>query len=148
MSRAVLANSALILGAVLAGSFGLIAFLVLDLGGPRDNLLQQSISPDGRLVAELHESITPQRGGPDTLYVTLRLARQPLGDRVYSRTYECSDLSAFRLRWDSSNELALAYGACDSGHWHSKEENTVWKRDAVWRNVKITYEDTKHVATR
>jgi hypothetical protein len=140
--------SALIVGITLLGVLALLAFLVFNSGGPKDHLLQQKASPDGRMIAELHANITPMHGGPDTLYVTIRRTGQPFGSEVYSRTYECSDVGAYRLEWEGPNELTIAYGACDSGRWHTKDENKVWKSDVTWEGVRIIYEDTKHVATR
>ena len=45
-----------ILGALLVGALALFGFLVFDSGKSKDYLLQQKVSPDGKLIAELHQT--------------------------------------------------------------------------------------------
>jgi hypothetical protein len=149
MSHRILKGIGLIFGAVLLAALVLSAFLLHQVGrDERDDLIQNAVSPDGKLVAELRENIKGPWGGSDTLYVTIRAATHPFGDKVYSRTYECMDHGAFHVQWEGSSELIIAYGSCDTGRWHTEAEDKVWNKDVSWHDVKITYEDTKYVATR
>lgn len=148
LGRKVIKGLGLTLATILLAASALFCFLVLDWRGSRDYLVQQEASPDGKFIPELHQIITSMHRRPDTLCVTLRDVSHPFGDKVYFRTYECSNLSAFRLQWESPNELKIDYGECDSGRWHTKDENAIRNNDAVWRDVKITYQDTKYVSTR
>jgi len=134
-----------ILGVVLLAVLALAGFLVLDSGGDKDQTIKQAMSPDGKLVVEIHQITTPMHGGPDTLRVTIRLP-EDLGDVVYSQTYECSDYSAFRVQWKNPNELTIIYGTCDSGRWHTVDENKVWQRNTEWHDVKINYQNSGYVA--
>jgi hypothetical protein len=150
------------IGAALAATVVVLGVLIILWGRSaarteKDVLVQQKLSPDNALVAEIHTFTTAMHGGPDKLYVTLRQVDRPFGYKVYERTYECDDLSAFGLRWESPFELTIAYGACDAGHEQGKgkyrefylnEENKVWRSDTAWQRVKINYIDTKYVATR
>jgi hypothetical protein len=87
-------------------------------------------------------------GGPDTLYVTIKRGELSSADTIYSRIYECSDVSAFDVQWKESRELTVSYGSCDSGRWHTPEENKVLKKDSAWGDIKIDYRDSGHVATK
>jgi hypothetical protein len=135
----------MVLGVVLVGVLVLVGFLVLDSGGSKDQTIRQAVSPDGKLVAGIHQIMTPMHGGPDTLRVTIGSSER-LGEVVYSQTYECSDYGAFRLQWNTPNKLTIVYGTCDSGRWHTVDENKVWQRDTEWRDVKIAYQDSGYVA--
>jgi hypothetical protein len=139
----------------------LLLFMVLksDWGGPSDALLAEARSPDKRFVAEIHRLATPMHGGPDRLYVSLGEVgtRAGFSDKIYERTYECDDLSAFRLRWATAHELTITYGDCDADSERSKgkyrdfyyqQQNRVWRSDTAWQGVQITYEDSKYVAKR
>jgi hypothetical protein len=158
MHKSVTKTVAWVLGIGFLTLLVLVAVLVINFREKeKDTLVQQTASPDGKLVAELHRKTTPMHGGPDTLYVTVGQAA-PLGDgyKVYERTYECDDFSAFRLKWDSLHQLTIAFSACDAGREQTKgiygdfyyrEQNKVWRSDIAWEDVKISYEDTKYVAT-
>jgi hypothetical protein len=147
MIRGIFKWLGLIFGVVLLAVVALFVFLVLDSGGDKDQLVKQAASPDGKLMAELHQITTPMHGGPDTLRVTIGPIKGPSGGVVYSRSYECtSDYSAFRLQWKTPNELIVTYGTCNSGRWHTKDENKVWQSYAEWHDVKINYLDSGYVA--
>jgi hypothetical protein len=111
-----------ILGVVLVAVLVLVGFLVLDSGGSKDQTIKQAASPNGKLVAEIHQITTPMHGGPDTLTVTIRQAQDPIGQKVYSRTYECDDFSAFRIQWMAPSELTIMYGACNTSGINTIEE--------------------------
>ena len=136
---------------VLVAALALFVFLVLDSGSDKDHFLKQSVSPDGKLVVELHQITTPMHGGPDTVYVAIRKSGERSGDKIYSKTFECADFSAFGVEWTSGLELTIKYGECNaSGHDNPQEkikENRVWQKDATWHNVRINYEDARHCAT-
>jgi hypothetical protein len=121
----------------------------------RDDLVAQARSPDERFVAEIHLFTTAMHGGPDKLYVTLGRAGLSSSDKIYERTYECDDRSAFRLQWASTHELIITYGECDAEHERSKgpysdfyykEQNRVWQCDSTWQDVKINYQDSRYIA--
>jgi hypothetical protein len=120
----------------------------------KDAVIQRTISPDGRLFAEMHTRITTMHGGPDLLYVTVGEVSQPFGSQVYSRTFECSTTTPFGLEWRTNQELVVRYGSCnastlsDQSGNEEKRENAVWQREASWRNVKIDYVDTHLRITR
>ena len=124
-----------------------VVFLVLDSPHPKDTLTLQAISPDGKLVAELHQVITPMHGGPDTFYISMRRNSLPEGENVYSQTYECNDFTRFRLTWLNPKELSVSYGTCNLGRLHSDNDNKVWNRVESWQDIKIDYQDTKYVAS-
>ncbi|HEY1938465.1 MAG TPA: hypothetical protein VGJ33_11075 [Candidatus Angelobacter sp.] len=134
-------------GIILVGIIGLVGFLIYDVAPTTDHLILQKTSTDGKTVAELHQLTTRMHGGADTIHVNIRPVNLSEGKEVYSQTYECSDFRAFRLQWISSNELKISYGTCYSERWHYKDDNKVWKRDQLWNNIKIEYEDGKYVAT-
>jgi hypothetical protein len=129
----------------------LFAFLVLDSGRDKDHLIMQSASPDGKLIVELHQVITPMHGGPDTLYVAIR-TQESYGEKIYSRTYECYDFSAFRFEWNSLHDLTIYYGECSASPYDNPQENAsenkIWQSDAEWHGITIHYSDTHHKATR
>lgn len=123
----------------------------------RDDLVAQARSPDKHFVAELHLFTTAMHGGPDKLYVTLGEVGSPRGDKIYERTFECDDLSAFPLRWATPHELIFTHGECDpeperaKGKYRDfdyKQQNRIWRSERIWRDVKITYDDSKYVARR
>ena len=123
-----------------------VIFLIFDSGHPKDTMIQQALSPDGKLVAELHQVITPMHGGPDTLYVSMRPNSVTEGEHIYSQTYECDDFTQFRLTWLNPKELNVSYGTCNLGRLHYDNDNKVWNRVESWQDIKINYQDTKYVA--
>ena len=113
----------------------------------KDDVIREKTSPDGKLVAEMHELTTPMHGGPDTVSVTIRQTGYPYeNETIYSRVYECDDFSGFDLQWKQSNELTISYGNCNSGRWHTPDENRVLETKSTWRDVKIEYRDSGHLA--
>jgi hypothetical protein len=121
-----------------------------------DVLIARDLSPDKQSVAEIHLLRTAMHSGPDKIYATISKTGSPASDRIYERTYECDDLSAFRLQWDSRRDLRITYGKCDAGvaqgkglykDFNEKQQNKVWRSDIAWQDVRISYEDTKYVAT-
>jgi hypothetical protein len=134
---------ALAIGALFIGVAAICVFLMWEFGRDEtDQSFERAVSPDGKLIAEIRQNITGPWGGPDTVYVTIS------GEKVYARTYECMDHTAFHLQWKAPDELGVAYGSCNTGRWRNKGEDTVWLSEAVWHRVKIGYEDTGYVATR
>jgi hypothetical protein len=76
-----------------------VALVVDSRGRPwQGKLIQQRPSPDGKFVAEIRTFTTTMGGGPDSLYVSLRNPADRIGDKAFSRTYECDDFSAFNLQ--------------------------------------------------
>ena len=113
----------------------------------KDDVIREKTSPDGKLVAEMHELTTAMHGGPDTVSVTIRQTGYPYeNETIYSRVYECDDFSGFDLQWKQSNELTISYGNCNSGRWHTPDENRVLETKSTWRDVKIEYRDSGHLA--
>jgi hypothetical protein len=137
--------SAGVLFLVVLVAFGLLVF---DFGGHnRDRLIRESTSPDGRVVAEIREVITPMHGGPDEVQVLLRSTRSTFGDIIYSQTFECGpDYDAFHVNWRSSNDLIVTYGTCDLGPYASGTDNSTIHKRTSWHDVGITYEPSSHVA--
>jgi hypothetical protein len=134
-------------------AIGLVA-LIVD-GGDRpwqDKLIQQRPSPDGKSVAEIHIFTTRMWGGPDTLYVSIRDADRPRGAKVYTRTYECDDLSAFDLKWQTPTQLTIRYGECNASYVDdpqtNAQQNKVWQSEDNWDGVAIQYADAKYKARR
>ena len=126
----------------------------------RDVLIEKKVSSDGKIISEVHKFTSAMHGGPDLLYVIIKLAPQQVNDhtlseglpsqdeqKIYSRTYECSDYSAFHIEWTGSEKLTVYYGECNTGSNYSKEEDTVWEKRHEWHDVKIEFQDTKYVAT-
>jgi hypothetical protein len=91
-------------------------------------------------------------GGPDTLYVSLRNLADSFGDKVYSRTYECDDFSAFNLQWQSPTQLAIRYGECNASNSDddqtNAQQNKVLQKEANWGAVAIQYVDARYKARR
>jgi hypothetical protein len=144
-----LKSAILVVGLLLFAVVGFSVFVIFDAGGDKnDKLLQKAISPDGRLVAELRENITGQWGGPDTMYVAIRRAKDAFGEKVYSKTYECMDHSPFTLEWNGPAALTIGYGDCDTGHPRTTADDRIWTQLTEWQDVKILYRDTKRTATR
>ena len=147
-------------GIVVASVLVLLGALMIDWGRSaakveKDLLIAQAISPDQRCVAEIHSLTTAMHGGPDKVYVTLGRTDFPPGDRIYERTYECDDMSAFHLRWQSAHDLAITYGACNPARKalegrdqdsYYREQNRVWRSDTAWDDVRVKYEDSGQVA--
>ena len=135
---------------ILASSIFLAAliFVVNDFGGHSTNQsIRQSVSPDGRLVAEMRQVTTPMNGGPDTLEVTIKEVNSQSGDLIYSQVYGCSlDYSGYTLTCKTPAELVVTYGACDGGRWRSRGENKVLVRQSLWKDVKIDYHDSGYMA--
>lgn len=118
----------------------------------QDELIQQRPSPDGKFVAEIHTFTTQMWGGPDTLYVSIRNPADRTGDKVYSRTYECGDSSAFDLKWETPTQLTIKFGECNASYVDDLQtnarENRVWQRDPNWGGVAIQYVDAEYKARR
>jgi hypothetical protein len=113
----------------------------------KDDVIREKTSPDGKLVAEMHELTTAMHGGPDSVSVTIRQTGYPYeNETIYSRVYECDDFSGFDLQWKQSNELTISYGNCNSGRWHTSDENRVLQTKSAWHDVKIDYRDSGHLA--
>jgi hypothetical protein len=135
----------------LGGAFALILLVLIALmidwsKSAKDDVIREKTSPDGNLVAEMHELTTPMHGGPDTVSVTIRQTEYPYENEIiYSRIYECDDFSGFDLQWKRSNELTISYGNCN-GRWHTPDENRVLETKSTWRDVKIEYRESGHVA--
>jgi len=135
----------------LGGAFALILLVLIALmidwsKSAKDDVIREKTSPDGNLVAEMHELTTPMHGGPDTVSVTIRQTEYTYENEIiYSRIYECDDFSGFDLQWKRSNELTISYGNCN-GRWHTPDENRVLETKSTWRDVKIEYRESGHVA--
>ena len=135
----------------LGGAFALILLVLIALmidwsKSAKDDVIREKTSPDGKLVAEMHELTTPMHGGPDTVSVTIRQTEYTYENEIiYSRIYECDDFSGFDLQWKRSNELTISYGNCN-GRWHTPDENRVLETKSTWRDVKIEYRESGHVA--
>jgi hypothetical protein len=149
-------------GIAVAAILLLLGALMIDWARPasrveEDHLVAQARSPDQKFVAEIRRYTAAMHGGPDKLYVALGEVGLSPGDKVYERTYECDDLSAFRLQWATTHELVFTYSDCNAEPERSKgkysdfdykQQNRVWQSYGTWRDVKITYEDSKCVAKR
>jgi hypothetical protein len=124
------------------------AFLVVDFRGhDQTRLIRESASPDGRLVADVNEVITPMHGGPDTVQVTLRPASRAIGDVIYSQTFECGpDYSAFQVEWQTSQNLTVSYGICDAGRYTSASDKKVLQKRTSWEGINISYKDSGYMA--
>ena len=135
----------------LGGAFALILLVLIALmidwsKSAKDDVIREKTSPDGKLVAEMHELTTAMHGGPDTVSVTIRQTGYPYeNETIYSRVYECDDFSGFDLQWKRSNELTISYGNCN-GRWQTPDENRVLETKSTWRDVKIEYRESGHVA--
>ena len=119
----------------------------------KDSLILQKPSPDGKLVAEIHTFTTAMWGGPDTLYVAIRQSDRSEPEKVYSRTYECGDFSAFGLEWETPEELTIKYGECNPSPFahtpaENAKENKIWQQETSWNGVTIRYDDARREATR
>jgi hypothetical protein len=118
----------------------------------KDKLVLQRPLPDGKLIAEIHTFRTAMWGGPDTLYVSLRESSAASGTRVYSQSYECDDVSAFDLLWQTSSQLQIKVGECNSNPSLDidslSRQNEVWQRESRLGSVAIQYVSAKQVATR
>jgi len=113
----------------------------------KDDVIREKTSPDGKLVAEIRELTTAMHGGPDTVSVMITQTGYPYeNETIYSRVYECDDFNGFDLQWKQSNELTISYGNCNSGRWHTSDENRVLQTKSAWRDVKIDYRDSGHLA--
>jgi hypothetical protein len=118
-----------------------------------DRLIEQSTSPDGRVVAELHKHTSAMWGGPDTLYIAIGQSDRTERNKVYSRTYECADYSAFGLEWETPRQLTIRYGECNPSQFahtpaENAKENKVWQQDTSWNGTTIRYDDAHQEATR
>ena len=145
MGRRVFKWLGMIIGGMLLAGLILFAVILLDWGGNKDQLIKQAFSNDGKFVAEIHQIVTPMHGGPDILQVTIRPVKVSSGEVVYSQTYECSSYESFRLQWKNPDRLTIVYGACDSGRWHTQDENKVWQKNLEWGDVKIDYQNSGDV---
>jgi hypothetical protein len=125
-----------------------VSWLVMDFGGHNKiRLIRDSESPDGHLVAEVQEVITPMHGGADSVQVILRSTTSTIGDVVYAQTFECGpDYSAFQLEWRSPKNLLVQYGTCDSGRYDSAMNNKVLQKSLTWRDLSISYLQSDYVA--
>lgn len=136
---------------------GLIVVLIVNWGmsqskAEKDIEVLRKPSPDGRFIAEIHTFRTGMWGGPDTLYVSLRESSAPLGTKVYSQSYECDDVSAYDLLWQTPAQLQVKVGHCDSNPSLDASsvlrQNTVRQRESRFGSVAIEYVDAKQVAIR
>jgi hypothetical protein len=137
-----------VFGTILVLLMGGFAFLVFDFRGhDQTRLIRESTSPDGHLVAEIHEVITPMHGGPDMVQVTLRPASRAVGDIIYSQTFECGpDYRAFQVEWQTAQNLTVSYGICDAGRYNSASDKKVFQKSASWEGINIIYKDSGYVA--
>jgi len=91
-------------------------------------------------------------GGPDTLYVSLRDSSVASGTRVYSQSYECDDVSAFDLLWQTPSQLQIKIGQCNSNPSLDinslSRQNKVSQKESRFGSVAIQYVNAKQVATR
>lgn len=160
MNGKVIKSVVITFGVVLAAAAILFGILMIDWAkssarAQKDAVIAHTGSPDGQFEAEIHVFTTAMHGGPDTLYIELRQVAPPFAEKIYERTYECSDFSAFSIHWESPHDLTIAYGACNAQRkqtkgiyreFYYKEENKVWRSDTEWQGVNINYIDTKYVA--
>ena len=130
------------LAVVLFAVFGLSIFVLASWGADKDQMRQSATSPDGRFVAELHTVVTPMHGGPDTLYVAIRGEKDPFGETVFSRVYECGDTNGFNLQWANPEQLNVSQGQCATGQWHTPNDDRITTKQAIWRGIAINYIDT------
>jgi hypothetical protein len=133
-----------VLGAVL-GAMILVCVLLINLvshswGGAKDQMIAQSLAPDEKIIAEIHQSTTPMFGGPDTIYVNL------MGEKVYVRVYECDDYSGYALHWENSRKLIVSYTACRPDP-PTPENDAVTHMETSWNDIEISYRDSGHTAT-
>jgi hypothetical protein len=136
-----------IVGAVGLACVALVTLVMVTWGGPKDRLVAQSLSPDKRTIAEIHEEITGMWGGPDTIYVSL------MGQKVYVRVYGCDDSSGYTLHWESPHKLTVTYSACRPypsrpGDYSVAESDPVQQMLRSWNDIEIGYKDSGHVATQ
>jgi hypothetical protein len=123
----------------------LILLVVFDHGKNHVSLIQESRSPDGKVVAALNQVVTPAHGGPHFVEVTLASHEQ--SPVVYMQNFECdSDHKAFRLDWISTDCLHGTHGTCDSGRWRAEADNKITKSEPAWQDVEISYNDGGYVA--
>ena len=135
------------LAILICGFVCVFIFLVADSGTARVTTIKQSLSPDGQFSAEVDQLITPMHGGPDTIQVRLKRVKRGPEVIIYERTYGCSnDYRGYDVRWMTVKDLTVVYGACDSGRWHSPDENNVHTKIARAQGVDITFEDSGHTA--
>ena len=113
---------------LLFGAAGLIVlavivFLVVDFPGQStDHVVRRAVSPDGQVVAELHEVVTAMHGGPDLIRLTLSTIAGNDSAIVYSSVFECGpDFSGYDLRWQSAHNLvSLQAVRCQSEQYRSR----------------------------
>jgi len=156
VSRLFLKVAGWVCGLALLAVFGSLAVLMIDWGKStakteKDTLIRDKTSPNGKFVAEIHTFITAMHGGPDRLYVIIKPAQgdhPTWEERLYTRTYECNDTSAFELDWPNSTELIITYGECQASPGHDQDENRVWEQMSVSHGITITYRRSDYVATR
>lgn len=115
-----------------------IVFLVVDFPGHSpDHVVKRAVSPDGRVVAELHEVVTPMHGGPDLIRLTLSTIAGSASEVVYSSAFECGpDFSGYGLQWQSAHSLLFLYKACAANPSNTGQGTHL----NSWRDVNIHYE--------
>lgn len=131
----------IIAGVPLAFTLALVVALIAYVPGrDADRLVRASKSPDGSVVAEIHQVITPMWGGADRLEVRLSHANHFPSDVVYSSTFECAGLNDFRLTWTGPHTLEITLGRCTSGPFNGSSSDPVISRKLdLWKEVGITY---------
>lgn len=128
---------------LLFGAAGLIilatiVLLVVDFPGhSTDHVVIRAVSPDGQLVAELHEVVTAMHGGPDLIRLKLSTISGNDSAIIYSSVFECGpDFSGYDLRWQSAHSLSFLYKACASDPSNTGQGTHL----NSWRDVRIHYE--------
>jgi hypothetical protein len=135
-------------GGVLLVVFALVVFVLVSWGGEKDRLVLRTTSPDGKLIAELHQDITSMHGGPDRLRLTIGRSTVAFGDTVFSEVWECSDDSAMHLAWNGSDRLTFQLGHCVPHIPDAPENHQVFTRSTRWHEVSIAYSDSPETVNR
>ena len=110
-------------------------FLLWDVGGDKDKLLQTAPSPDGGYTAQLHENITPggiTDGGPDTAYVVLSHGRD--SGRVFTTGIDCSSHDP-TIEWIAARALRIRYTKCNGADAAADRIGL-----SQWMDIELHYE--------
>lgn len=128
----------LLFGAAGLVVLAIIVFLVVDFPGQStDHVVKRAVSPDGRVVAELHEVVTAMHGGPDLIHLTLSSIAGKDSAIVYSSVFECGpDFSGYELRWQSAHSLSFLYKTCAANPSNTAQGTQL----NSWRDVNIHYQ--------
>ena len=128
--------SAVVLALVLIAVVFLIVYVP---GEDKDLTIHTSTSPNGRIVAEIHNVVTPMWGGPDHIEIRLRHPGETNSQVVYSRMLECN-FDAFQVRWKGPEQLDVTTADCDSGAINGVPSNAIIaQKVSEWQGVRITY---------